>query len=180
MAYTTPPTFVSGDPLTAAELNVLGGDIEHLYGIALGVTASGAQVTRGSNQSLSDSTTTSISWTAEAFDFGAWWSSGTDIVVPAGAIPAGYTTILVHVVASVRFASNGTGYRSLTLYINGSQVGNSPNTSAISGETTTVTLNRYAEVASGDVITIRATQTSGGALNAANSEATVVRHAPAA
>lgn len=33
MAYTTPPTFVDGNVLTAAQLNVLSSDIEFLYGL---------------------------------------------------------------------------------------------------------------------------------------------------
>jgi hypothetical protein len=34
MAYTTPPTFVAGNYLTASNLNVLSDDIEYLYSLA--------------------------------------------------------------------------------------------------------------------------------------------------
>lgn len=34
MAWTTPPTFTSGNILTAAQLNILSDDQEHLYGLA--------------------------------------------------------------------------------------------------------------------------------------------------
>lgn len=179
MAYTTPPTFASGDPLLAAELNVLGDDIAYLYGISEGVTASGVSVSRASNQSISDSTTTSITFTTENFDLGAWWSSGTDIVVPAGAIPTGYTTILVHIAADIQWTANGTGYRAASIFVNGALLG-TRNASALSGETTNVGIDRYTTVAAGDIITIRGTQTSGGSLNASRIDATVVRHAPAA
>lgn len=37
MAYTTPPTFADGNILTAAQLNILSDDIEHLYGLLSGV-----------------------------------------------------------------------------------------------------------------------------------------------
>jgi hypothetical protein len=37
-----------------------------------------------------------ITFTAETFDH-SWWSAETDVVVPAGAIPAGFTTVAVTV-----------------------------------------------------------------------------------
>lgn len=33
MAWSTPATFVDGNTLSAAQLNVLSGDLEHLYGL---------------------------------------------------------------------------------------------------------------------------------------------------
>lgn len=37
MAYTTPPTFADDTILTAANLNILSDDVEHLYGLISGV-----------------------------------------------------------------------------------------------------------------------------------------------
>jgi len=37
MAFTTPPTFTSGNVLTAAQLNTLSGDVEYLYSITHGI-----------------------------------------------------------------------------------------------------------------------------------------------
>lgn len=179
MAWTTPPTWNSGDTLAASDLQIVSDDLTYLKGVTDGVTASGCTVSRATNQSINDSTTTSITFLIEDMDLGGWWSSGTDIVVPAGAIPAGFTTILVHIIGDIQFAANGTGYRAVSIYINGSLLG-TRNSSAVSGETTSVGIDRYAVVAAADVITIRATQTSGGALNATKITASVVRHAPAA
>jgi len=37
MAYSAPPTFVNGNVLTAAQLNILSDDVEYLYGLVSGV-----------------------------------------------------------------------------------------------------------------------------------------------
>lgn len=49
MAYTTPPTFVDGTVLSAAQLNILSNDIEFLYGIVSGINIpfTGEQITIG-------------------------------------------------------------------------------------------------------------------------------------
>lgn len=179
MAYATPPTFVAGDILEAAQLNVLGEDIEFLYGVAQGVTWSGVQVYRTGSQSIANTTDTLVTWQAEAFDAGGWWTSGTNIVVPAGAIPPGYTTIAVHFICRVRFVDNGTGSRSLQVQVNGSSAGSNA-AKADSGETTEVWVADYAVVAAGDVITAQVRQSSNGALNMDSAKISVVRHAPAA
>lgn len=180
MAYTTPPTFVSGDPLLAAELNVLGDDIVYLAGVAAGVTFSGVKISRGTNQSIADSTAVDISFTTEVLDYGAWWSSGTTITVPAGAIPASYTTIAIAVNATIRYAINGTGARRLYVTKNGSVEETSPSVSALSGENTYASVNTWIEVAAGDTITLQAYQSSGGALNAESIKLAIYRIAPLA
>src|SRR5690349_21481646 len=109
MAYTTPPTFVADDPLAAADLNILGDDIAYLKAIADGVGFSGTRVTRAASTSISNNTDSAITFTAEPTDVGGWFSSGTNVVVPAGAIPAGYTTIAVDVIGQTSWTANGTG-----------------------------------------------------------------------
>lgn len=178
MAYTTPPTFVASDVLPAADLNILSDDIIYLKGITDGVTFSGTKVNRGSNQSISNATATDISFTAEIFDFGGWWSSGTTVTVPAGAIPAGYTTIVLEVVGKAFYTSNATGYRRLAVLKNGASFAQ---TTAGSNATdsTDVNLTDFVEVEAGDDITMQVTQTSGGALNV-TANLIVVRFAPGA
>jgi len=178
MAYTAPPTFAASDPLAADELNVLGDDIVYLYGVAQGVTFSGGKVSRTTNQSIPDSTDTAVTFTTEEFDFGGWWSSGTLATVPSGAIPAGFTTIIVMVVASLRFVSNGTGTRQISVMLNGTTA-EAMNLSALSGEMTTVYVTTFVEAAAGDTLGINAWQSSGGALNLNYCRMAAVRYAPA-
>lgn len=178
MAYTTPPTFNSGDVLAASDLNILGDDIVYLKGITDGITASGVQVGRSTNQSIGDSTFVAVTYTGEGFDFGGWWSSGTDIIVPAGAIPSAFTTILVMCIVRVSFASNGTGYRRVRMLANGAEFARQT-FGAISGDPTEIVMVDFAEVAAADVITTEVYQTSGGSLNLATASVTVMRYAPA-
>ena len=115
--------------------------------------------------------------TAEVHDYGGWWASGTNIVVPAGAIPSGYTTIMVMVTATATFASNGTGYRMLRSLKNGSQFGRD-RISAISGDQTDLGFTEFVTAIAGDIITFEAYQNSGAGLNASAMLVNVVRFAP--
>lgn len=179
MAYVTPPTFNSGDVLDADDLNILGDDIEYLKGVADGVGFSGAKASRSSNQSIPDTTYTDVTFTAEVFDFGGWYSSGSTFTVPAGAVPAGFTTIVLDVVAIARFVANGAGSRQLAILKNGSTE-DLFGLSALSGDTTSVILPAKFEAAAGDTIKIQVYQSSGDALNLDVAKLTVVRFAPVA
>lgn len=179
MAWTTPPTFAAGTVLTAAQLNILSDDLTYLYGIAQGVTFSGAQVTRGANQSISTSTDTNISFDTENLDYGGWYSSGTAVIVPAGAIPASYTTIAVLLFASVKFATNGTGKRRITILKNGSSVG-SWKVSALDDDTTDIVLPEVTTAAAADTFAIQVWQNSGSSINVTQARLSVLRYAPAA
>lgn len=181
--YTTPPTFVAADPLPAADLNILGDDIEYLKGITDGVTFSGTQLRRTATQSISSGSWTAVTWQTESggFDYGGWWTSGTNIVVPAGAIPAGFTTIACYGIARTYFGSNSTGQRKIRILVNGSPTETS-NFPAISGDQTDVFVPDFFVVAAGDIITVEVYQNSGSSLNIASSDTkvTIVRYAPAA
>lgn len=179
MAYVTPPSFVSGTTAVAADANILGADIEYLYGIVSGLTASGVQATRTTNQSISGSTWTAISFGAEQFDLGSWWSSGTDVVVPAGAIAAGSTTALVIVSARLQFLANSTGRRGLKILKNGTQTGRTTVDAEGGGDTTDMLAFDAFLVEAGDVITLEAYQSSGGSLNVGTASLTVIRLFPA-
>lgn len=177
MAYVAPPNFVAGAVLTEANLDVLSDDIAYLYGATSAQSFSGCQVTRDAATNAADSTETPITWTAEPFDLGNWWTSGTNIVVPATAIPAGYTTIMLMVSARTRFAANGTGYRYLRALKNGTAFGY-VNGSAINGETTDLVMVEFVTAVVGDIITVAVYQNSTGALNYTQSQVTVARYAP--
>jgi hypothetical protein len=184
MTYTAPPTFVAGDPLAAADLNVLSEDIEYLAGVAEGVTFSGCQLRRTSTQSIPNTTWTKVTWQTESggFDVGSWWSSGTDIVVPAGAIPPGYTTIAVDVKASTNFASDSTGTRFMRVLVNGSETEKASRTGLGGGDVTDIDVSDVVIVEAADVITIEVYQSSGSSLNisSSNTKVTVTRKAPVA
>lgn len=181
MAYTTPPTFGAGTALPASQLNILSDDIEYLYGVAQGVTGSGVQVTRSATTSIPASTSTAITFTAEVYDLGGWWSSGTAITVPSGAVPAGFASIIVHVEAELRFASDATGARAITIYKNGSAVEPGRRVAAVDGgDSTDFGMSRYVSVVAGDTLSLRVYQNSGGALDASSIVFSVMRHAPEA
>lgn len=176
---TTPPTFVAGDILEADQLNQLGDGIVELQAVAEGVTFQGAEVKRTGTQSIADGSDVTVVWQSEAGgigDIGGWWSSGTDIIVPAGAIPSGATEIAVHVEAGTNFAANGTGTRFIRILQDGS-IMKSYSTGAISGDPTEVSVGKTLKCVAGTVITIVVHQTSGGALNisASNTYASVER-----
>lgn len=134
----------------------------------------GVQVRRTATQSIPTGTWTAITWQTETggFDIGSWWSSGTDIVVPAGAIPAGFTTIACSVASSAPFDSNSTGSRNIRVLVNGTPT-ETRAFSALSGANTPIWVDDVVVVASGDVITVEVDQESGTSLNLQSSGAKV-------
>lgn len=175
MSYTDPPDFNGGDVLTEADLDVLSEDIRDLNSRVSGVVASIVQVTRSANQSFSDSTEAYVTWTAEQFDIGGWWSSGTKIIVPASAIPTGATSIIVCAAGQFRFATNSTGIRRVNMHVNGASQGGAQ-LPGLSGDSTFVPFFEAAEVEALDEIQFAGYQTSGGALNMTTAKITLWRH----
>lgn len=175
MTYTTPPTFVAADTLTAAELNILGDDVAYLYAQSQGTEFSAIQASRTTNQSIATGVGTNISFNVQNLDLGGWFTpTSTTITVPAGAIPAGAATVGIIVFASIAYAANGTGIRKISVMKNGSSFG-SWKVSALTGDTTDVLLNEATTVAAGDTITLEAEQTSGVSLNVSAARITVIR-----
>jgi len=166
MSYVDPPTAVSDTIATAADFNILADDIRDLDARADASTYQGVYLRRTTNQSIPNMSWTAISWSSGAPDLGNWWTSGANITVPAGAIPSGFTTIVVRVDVLLNYFANGVGARQARVLVNGSQIA-VHHQSAITGDTTVVIVWGIAEVAVGDVITIEAYQNSGGALSIA-------------
>src|SRR5258708_7100338 len=104
MSYVTPPTFVSAATLAAADLNILSEDIADLDARARAGAFQGVALVRSAAQSISASADTAISFVTAPVDEGSWWTSGTDVVVPSGAIPPGSSQIAVEISAAARFA----------------------------------------------------------------------------
>lgn len=180
MAYTTPPTFVAAATLTAAELNILSDDIIDLDARAKQTRFTGVSLSRTAAQSIADTSFTALSWTSASIEVDNWWTSGTNVVVPAAAIPSGYTTIYVEIHGQTRAASNGTGTRAIQFKLNGTLIELAYNTSALTGETTAVQHTVWAEVAATNIITMEVYQTSGGALDFTTSSLKVKRLGPGA
>lgn len=180
MAWTTPKAWTS-ETLTSSDMNTyISDNLSYLKGITDGVGFSGVEALRGSNQSLTNATDTAVSFTSEGFDYGGWFGgSGTAVTVPAGAIPSGYSTVAVGIYVRGRFASNGTGYRRLTLVINGTDEA-AMSVDANTGAETEVAFTDFALVSSGDILTLEAYQSSGGSLNLEVCSMRVIRHAPVA
>lgn len=172
---TTPPTFAAGDILEADQLNQLSDGIVELQAASEGTTFSGCQLRRTGTQSISTATWTTVTWQTESggFDIGGWWTSGTDIVVPAGAIPSGVTQIAVDVTARTQFSANTTNSRYIRILLNGSETERGSKNADGSGDTTEVWCQDAIVVASGDIITVQVYQTSGSTLTIAGSNTKV-------
>lgn len=179
MAYVTPPTAAPGATAKASDFNILGADIEYLYGVSQGVTFSAVRVTRSAATGVANATWAIKSFTAETYDYGSWWSSGTNVVVPAGAIPAGYTTIAVQVQARCIFDANATGYRGVRILKNGSAEVTGTQ-AAFATDSAHVQCLGYIIVAAADILTVEVYQNSGGALDVSSTQFDVARHAPVA
>lgn len=180
MSYVSERTWATGDVVAQSDLNqYLRDNVDYLKAISDGLSFSGAQVNRVAATSIPDATSTAITWTTEVFDYGGWYSSGSTLVVPAGAIPSGFTTIAVMVVARTLFASNSTGRRRIYVMKNGSAVA-SPSVSAVNGDETEINVTAFTTCVAADTISLEVYQNSGGSLNVSNTTITVVRFAPAA
>lgn len=108
MPWTTPTTFVSGNVLTAAQMNTdVRDNTNFLYSPPMAV------VQRSTNQVIATGTVTYISFNTEVKDTDGIWAIG----VPTRIEPN--TAGLYLIVASGFFASNATGVRDLTVRVDG-------------------------------------------------------------
>lgn len=177
MTWSTPPTFTTATTATAADVQVLSDDLTYLKAAADGVAFSGCQLTRSATQSIPVSTYTQVSWDTETTDVGGWHSSGANITVPSGAVPAGYSTIMVLVTVAVSWAV-GDYTRWLRVLVNGTSKALVVQ-SAVSGETMGQAITTFVPVASGDIITVEVKQSTAGALDVTGA-VSCVRYAPLA
>lgn len=151
----------------------------YLKGISDGLTFSGVKVSRNASTSIPNTTWTTITFTAETYDYGSWWSSGTNIVVPASAVPSGYTTIALLPFISTLFDANASGYRAIQLLVNGSNQFSGTEASFATDQAR-VRASEYVVVSAGDIITIQLYQNSGGSLNASFTSVSLARFLPVA
>lgn len=166
MAWTTPPTESAGAALAAADLNIIRDDLNYLKDRSDALIFSGVRVDRNaSNQSIPDSTWTAVSFTRELIDQGGWIAvTSTTITVPSGAIPTGYTTVVIDADMYATFAANTTGIRKARVLRNGSMFVQN-GFSAASADTTDLVGSMWTSAAATDTITMEVYQSSGGSLN---------------
>lgn len=166
MAYSTVPNKATGDTLAASDWNTYVRDnlADHEARIG-GIAFSGCLLTRASNQSIPDTTLTNVTWTAETTDQGGWFTpSGSTVTVPAGALPSGFTYVLVQLACQLYWDGNATGTRRILFLQNGSEVQTlylTPPSTAMMGMPLTSMLLRAVP---GDTFSVQVSQTSGGAL----------------
>jgi hypothetical protein len=178
MAFVTPPAFVADTALPASDLNVLSDDISYLKAFADAQAGAGVSLLRGTNLSVVTATYTDMPWVSAPIDITGWWTSGANITVPAGLVPPGYSSVAIEIQASARFDANGTGSRGIEVLLNGSVVEVPFSTSAITGETTPVSVTVWADCVDGDVLKIAVYQSSGANLNCNHANAHVKRLFP--
>lgn len=141
--------FSVGEVLTAADVDDYLANGPHVH------------LARGSTQSISNNTSTDISWTSETSDRSAL-SSGT---VTSITIPAGQGGVWV-VMVGARFASNGTGIRILEARHNGTAVTQDRRDAMATGSQPHDMYAGYIKLlAVSDTISATVFQSSGGSLN---------------
>lgn len=165
MAYIDPPTFVAGTTLAAADLNVAMDDIRALKAEADASFFTGVALNRTTTLNIVTATWTDIPWDSAPVDAAGWWSTGANVTVPVGTVPPGYTSAVLEIQVTARFATNNTGNRAVRAVLNGAVIEFYASASAINGDTTTVASLVWAEVVDGDVIKGQIEQTSGANLN---------------
>lgn len=121
------------------------------------------RVYRTTNQSIANTTTTALTFDAERVDVGGMHSTSSNtgrITIPTG--EGGFYIIG----ANVQFAINGTGYRQLSLRLNGSTLIGTKSILATTGiAATNLAIEVAYQFAAGDYIEVTVAQSSGGALN---------------
>ncbi len=165
MAYVTPPTFTAATTATAADVNILGDDIKYLKAQTDLAVFSGMFAKRTTNQSISDSTDSDVTLTTEVWDNGGWIAvSATTATLPAGAIPAGFTTVAIDIRAAALFAGNTVGARRLIINQSGTQIYSKAIEATGTGGLT-VDFSILWPAVAGDTFKLQVWQNSGGALN---------------
>jgi len=161
MAWSNPATFVAGTALTAAQMNVIGGDLTYLNGTP------SCDVGVSTGTSLTTSTWTRLNWDTNNYDNASIHSISTNtwkfLLADAGAYD---------VSIQIGYAANSTGVRSCNVDLNNSSSTVSSGTRSWSGRAAagnsqimTAQANFKFKAAAGDFLSVFAFQNTGGALS---------------
>ena len=113
------------------------------------------------NQSISNATSTNISWATEYYDSSSFWSSGSTITIP--------TTGKYFMIITMRWPTSSAGWRSFALKQNGTNQWldgdyNMSNGGSLQGQV--MTYSRGMSCTASDTIVLETYQNSGGSLTA--------------
>lgn len=124
-----------------------------------------ARVTGTANQSIPDSTATAVAFDSERYDSGSLHDNVTNNSRMTA--PASGSIGIFAVTASVHFAANATGVRTVTLRRNGTTDVASETQQALSGVPTTINLSTLVSLSGNGTsyLEVIVTQNSGGALD---------------
>ena len=150
---------MNSDLQLAAQLKTLAARVAELERRE-SVRFSGARVYNSGNISVPNSIGTSLTFNSERFDTDAYHStvSNTDrLTAPVAG------TYLIS--GTVRFESNATGVRQVTVVLNSGSPIVFFLTDAVSANVTVLNVSTVYQLAAGDYIQLRAFQNSGGSLN---------------
>jgi len=165
MAWTTPPTFVSGTVLTAANLNLLGADLNYLY----------AEPACFAYASANISITTSGTWQRLSFDTNAYDNASMHSTVTNTWKVILPDTAVYHITGTCAFAASNVGnLRAVDVELNNSTTTQGSGTvlglfreAPLVGSTiTNVQVSFDYKATAGDFLSMFVQQDSGGALNA--------------
>lgn len=128
------------------------------------------RATSFSAQSIPNLTLTSLAYTLEDYDTDNIFNIGTSttnfVIQTAG---------IYLMVGTVRFSTNATGDRQVLVAKNGVPITQGQETIGVTGVQTQITVSEIDKCAVSDVLTLRVSQTSGGALNTESAKFAVVR-----
>lgn len=153
-------------PLPGAGVWLLanGGDIVALGSVAASGRSIAPRVFRTALLSVANTTDTAVTWQAADGNGLTSWSSGTNPTRLTAQVPGRYMAV-----ASMRWASNGTGFRTGEIRLNGTTIiGRHAQAFVAAGSPTQYTLcSMPVSLAIGDYIELIAWQNSGAALDLA-------------
>jgi len=107
-------------------------------------------------QSIPHNSETKITWDTTDQNIGFTFTSGTDVVLPENGV--------YMVTCTVRWASNGTGFRRIALYLNATLYGDMAIPSVGGSTTHPMSVSTLIRANAGNIVDVRATQTSGAPL----------------
>lgn len=168
--YGTVTTFTAGSVLTAAQLNVASTAVNNLVSPAV------CRVTRGTTQSIANTTDTFVTWPTKVIDTDGMFTANDDKIT--------IQTAGVYIcTASLSYAANATGARAIFIaksptnasnyssFFAGNQVGGNLGTID-----TYLAASGIISCVAGDTIKLYTYQNCGGALNAGNTTLSSASH----
>lgn len=160
MAWNNPKTWASGNVLTASDMNTYVRD-NTLYLYAQSGLSPSCRVYNNAAISVENDGPVALTFNTERWDTDDMHSTVSNTGRLTCATPGIY-----HVYGSIRFASNNTGNRFVSIRKNGSETWASNRVMAIQqGKVTMVSVATEVLLDTGDYVELLAYQSSGGALN---------------